>query len=48
MKQRVESSLTISPPDGQNGPMTNHVKDYFSGGKIQNIVNVLMAVFYNS
>ena len=28
--------------------MTNLAKDYFSGGKVQNVVNFLMAVFYNS
>ena len=40
--------LTLSPPDGPDGPTTNHVKDIFSGGKVQNIVDVLTAVFYNS
>ena len=40
--------LTILPPDGPCGPMKNSVKVNFSGGEVQNIVNVLMAVFYNS
>ena len=40
--------LTLSSPDGPYGLMTNNVKFNFSGGKIQSIANVLMAVFYNS
>ena len=40
--------LSLSPPNGPYGPKTNIVKGNFSGGKVQNIVNVLMAVFYNS
>ena len=30
------------------GPVANIVKDNFSGDKVENIVIVLMAVFYNS
>ena len=41
-------TLTLSPTDGPYGPMTNSVKSNFSGGKVQNNVNVLMAVFHNS
>ena len=33
---------------GPYGPMRNTIKFNFSGGKVQNIVNVLMAVFKNS
>ena len=40
--------LTLSPPDGPYGPMTNTVRFNFSGGEVRYIVNVLMAVFYNS
>ena len=40
--------LSLSPLDGPYGPNTNTVKNNFAGGKMQNIVNVLMAVFYNS
>ena len=40
--------LTLSPLDGPYGPMTNTGKDDFLGGLVQNSVNVLMAVFYNS
>ena len=43
-----KSQLTLSPLDGPYSPTTNTGKDNFSGGKVQNIVNVLMAVFYNS
>ena len=38
-------ALTLSPPDGSFGPMTNTVKDNFLGGEVQNIVDILMAVF---
>ena len=38
--------LSLSPPDGPYGPMTNTVKDNFSGGNVQKLVNVLMAVFH--
>ena len=41
-------TLTLAPLDGPYGPQTNTVTDYLPGGKIQNIVNVLMAVFYDS
>ena len=44
----VFEGLTLSPLDGLYGLMTNTGKDNFSGGYVQNIVNVLMAVFYNS
>ena len=40
--------LTLSPPDGLYGPMINSVNDNFSGGNVQNIANVLMAVFHTS
>ena len=40
--------LTLPPPDGPYDLMTNTVKEKFSGGKIQNIVDVLTAVFYDS
>ena len=40
--------LTLSLPDGPYVPMTNIIKDNFSGGKVQNIVIILMAVFYDS
>ena len=41
--------LTLSAPYGPYGPMTNTVKIFRGGGgKVQNMVNVLMAVFYNS
>ena len=40
--------LTLSQLDEPYGPMANIVKDNFSGGKVQNILIVLMAVFYNS
>ena len=43
----MSAVLTLSPPDGPNGPMTNIVKDNFSEGKVQNIAIVLMTVFYN-
>ena len=38
--------LTLSPPDGPYSPTANTVN--ISGGRVQNIVYVLMAVFYNS
>ena len=37
--------LILSLSDGPYGPMTNIVKDNFSGGKVENIVIVLIAVF---
>ena len=40
--------LTRSPLDRPYGPMTNTGKVDFSGSCVQNIVHVLMAVFYNS
>ena len=40
--------LTLSPLDGPYGPNTNTVINTFSGGKLQNIVKFLMALFYNS
>ena len=40
--------LTLSSLDGPYGPMPNILKINFAGGKVQNIVNVLMEVFYNS
>ena len=45
---RVSKDLTLSPLDEPYGPMTNTGKDKFSGGKVQNIVNAPMAVFYSS
>ena len=42
------SLLTLSPLDGPYGPQTNTEKDYLPGGGVQNGVNVLMAVFYDS
>ena len=46
----INISLTggLTHPDEPNRPMTNTVKDNFSGGNIQNIIDALMAVFYNS
>ena len=44
----LELRFTLSPLDGPYGLMTNTGKDDFSRGEVQNIVNVLMAVFYNS
>ena len=38
------TTFNLSPLDGPYGPMTNTVKDNFSGGKVKKIVNVLMAV----
>ena len=46
--RHLQKLLTLSPLDGSYGPITNTVKVNFSGGKVQNIVNVLMAFFYNS
>ena len=40
--------LTLSLLDGPYSPKTNTGKDNFSGGQVQKIVNILMAVFYNS
>ena len=37
------AKLTLSPLDGPFGPNKNTVKKNFSGSKVQNIVNVLMA-----
>ena len=45
---RMAIRLTLSPPDGPYGPMKNFVNIIFTGGKIQRIFNVLMAVLYNS
>ena len=42
------TTLTLSPLDEPYGPTTDTEKDNFSGGVVQNIVKVLMAVFYNS
>ena len=47
-RHRTILAVYTSPPDGPCGPMKNIVKDNFSGDKVQNIVIVLMAVFYNS
>ena len=44
----IEFPLTLTPQDRPYGPMSNIVKINFSGGKVQNIVNVLMKVFFNS
>ena len=40
----ISKLLTLSPPDGPYGPINNTVKGYFARGKVQKIVNVLMAV----
>ena len=40
--------ITLSPLDGPYGLHTNTVKDNLPEGKIQNIVNVLMEVLYDS
>ena len=44
----IKRSITLSPPDGPYGSMTNTVKNNFSRGKVKNTVNFLMAVLHNS
>ena len=44
----LRTIVTLSPLDGPYGPKTNTGIDNFSGGSVENIVNVLIAVFYNS
>ena len=48
MKKDKKHFFQINPftPDGPYDPMTETIKDNFSGGNEHNIVNVLMAVFY--
>ena len=45
---RLEQLFNPFTPGRAIWPQTNTVKDNLPGGKVQNAVNVLMAVFYDS
>ena len=41
-------TLPLSPLDQPYGPQTKTVQDNLPGGKVQNVVIILKAVFYDS